>query len=213
MESRQAQPPALFVVMPSSDAGAVFPFHSEDETASALLEGQDQPPVGSVMERIARLEQVVEQILDVPVLQVKEDISERTMIVDMPLLQTLQERIAERAPIAAHFGREPFEKDGRKYFDCENSKNSIKNPPLTPIDQPGDQARRDPADPIHRQGWQYACGDATTGLSDSDGAEDRESPTDAVRRESCGCACDHAGDHAGPPGDHVCRFSADSAHH
>ena len=39
------------------------------------------------MERISRLEQVVAQILCVPVPRIKEDISERTQIVDMPLLQ------------------------------------------------------------------------------------------------------------------------------
>ena len=35
------------------------------------------------------------------------------------------------------------------------------------VDQPGDQACRDPADSLHRQGCRYACGDATTGESDS----------------------------------------------
>ena len=90
------------------------------------------------MERTARLEQVVEQILGVPVHQITEDISERTLIVDMPLLQTMgtspRERVAERTPQMAgevvapvplfreetgevlqlsplqhaHFGREPF---------------------------------------------------------------------------------------------------------
>ena len=99
------------------------------------------------------------------------------------------------------------------------------------VDQPGDQACRDSADEVHRQGCRYACCDATTGPSGSDGAEARGSPdqrgdqaccgdattgpsnsdfgedcgspSGAVRRDSCGCARDHA-DHAvdgttGPP--------------
>ena len=137
-------------------------------------------------------------------------VSELTHIVDTPVLQFEGEIVAPVPPFReetgevlqliprqhAHFGGEPFEKDGRKYFDCEDSKDSIKNQPLTheqTIDQPGDQVRRDPADSIRRQGCRYACGDA----------EDGGSLAGAVRRQSGGCACDHACDHAGAPGPHV----------
>ena len=33
------------------------------------------------------------------------------------------------------------------------------------VDQPGDQACQDPADLLHRQGWQHDCYDGTTGPS------------------------------------------------
>ena len=108
-----------------------------------------------------------------PCRQIKEDMSERQTIADVPVPQIageivapvplLREEIGEVLQLPplqhAHFGRVPFEKDGRKYFDCEESKDLIQYQPLTPqtIDQPGDQARRDPADPIHRQGCPYAC--------------------------------------------------------
>ena len=65
---------------------------------------------------------------------------------------------------------------------------------------------------VLRRSERDRSGGGTTGPSDSDGAEDRESPADAVRRETCGGARDHAGEHAGSPGDQVCRVSADSAH-
>ena len=76
---------------------------------------------------------------------------------------------------------------------------------IVPVDQPGDQARRDP----------QACGDATTGPSDSDGFEDCESHADAVHRQSCRYACSDAT--TGPstvahPGDRACRGSAGSVH-
>ena len=109
-----------------------------------------------------------EQIGAVPVPQIKEEVSERTQ--------------------HAHFGREAFEKG---YFDCEDPKDLVMHPPLTPIDQPGDQACRDPADSIHRRDWRHACGDATTGPSDSDCAEDGVCPVDQ-------------------PGDQACREAADS---
>ena len=71
MESHPAQPAAFFVgspcrrepTCPYLRRGRCLFFHSEDETASASLVRQDQPPVGSVMARLARLERVVEQIL------------------------------------------------------------------------------------------------------------------------------------------------------
>ena len=100
----------------------------------------------------------------------------------------------------AHFGSEPFGKDGRKYFDGEDSKDLIKYPPLTAVPQvheqtvyqPGDQACRVSEDSARRQGCRGARGDASTGPSVSDCAEDGGSPAGAVRRQSSGCACVHA---------------------
>ena len=71
MESDPAQPAAHFVgsqcrrglTCPFLRRGRCLFLHSEDETASASLVGQDQPPGrGSVVERLERLERVVEQI-------------------------------------------------------------------------------------------------------------------------------------------------------
>ena len=155
-----------------------------------------------------------EQIGAVPVPQIKEEVSERTQ--------------------HAHFGREAFEKGGRKYFDCEDPKDLVMHPPLTPIDQPGDQACRDPADSIHRQDWRHACGDAATSPSDSDAVADRTSPAqpgdqacrypaEQLHRQGCRCACgdgttgpsdsDCAQDWVCPvdqPGDQACQDAADS---
>ena len=122
---------------------------------------------------------VGEQSRVVKVPQIKEDISEeriseRTLIADVPV-----------PAIWGTFLQERF--SGRMHEQT--------------VDLPGDQARRDPADTIHRHGCRYACGDATAGPSGSDGAEDCGSPAGAIRRDSCGCACDHASDHAGTPGD------------
>ena len=138
------------------------------------------------MERIARLEQVVEQIVGVPSPQLKEDRVDGAKAVPQELVPNafgeqigpvpvpqIKEDVSERTQ-HAHFGREPFEKDGRQYFDCEDSKDLVMSPPLTPIDPPGDQARRDPSEPVQRQGCRYACGDATTGPTDSRCVEDRE---------------------------------------
>ena len=63
--------------------------------------------------------------------------------------------------------------------------------PMT-VHQPGDQARRVPADLSHRQSCRYACGDAVTGPSDSDCIEDSGKPDQ--------------------PGDQACRVPTDSKH-
>jgi len=55
-----------------------------------------------------------------------------------------------------------------------------------PVDQPGDPARRDFADTVHRSGCCRAVYDATTGPSFSGCAEDGKSPAGAVHRQSCG---------------------------
>ena len=79
--------------------------------------------------------------------------------------------------------------------------------PMT-VHQPGDQARRFPADFPHLQSCRYACGDAVTGPSDSDCIEDSGKPAGAVRRQSCGRACDQADG----PGNQACQDPADSTH-
>ena len=106
--------------------------------------------------------------------------------------------------------------------------------PMT-VHQPSDEARRVPADLLHRQSCRYACGDAVTGPSDSDGFEDCESPdqpgdqasrdpADPVHRQSCRHACgdaatgpsssDFVEDSGNPdqPGDQACRVPTDSMH-
>ena len=93
--------------------------------------------------------------------RIHERIVEQT--VDMPAPQIALQH--------AHFGREPFGKEGRKYFDGEDSKDLIKYPPLTPVPQvhertvhqTGEQACRDPADSTHRRSGRCPSGDATTG--------------------------------------------------
>ena len=67
-----------------------------------------------------------------------------------------------------------------------------------PVDQPGDQVRRDP----------QACGVATTGSSASNCGEDVGSLARAVRQQSRESTCDHADQ----PGDQARRSLTDSAH-
>ena len=108
----------------------------------------------------------------VPVPQIKEEVLERTPIFDMQEPQTtgniLQKRISDRTPIAgvqvpAILGTFPQERISERIHEQT-------------VDQPGDQARRDPADSIHRQGCRHVCGEATTSPSDSDAVEGCGSP-------------------------------------
>ena len=82
-------------------------------------------------------------------------------IVDTPAPQIAGEH--------AHFGREPFDKDGRKYFDGEDYKDLIKYQPLTPVPQVHEQTVYQQGDQVCRDS--AARGNATTGPSDSNGAE------------------------------------------
>ena len=153
-----------------------------------ILEAVEITPKEHISERI--LEQFVEAFHE-PVFRFQEEnvevikrsvgwiihqkhISERTQNVDATvsqIMEKLQERISERM-----------------------HEQNLDVP--VPLDQPGDQACRVPAVSIHRQGFcRYACGDAAKGPSDSRCVEDRGSPVGAARRQSCGCARDHA-DHA-----------------
>ena len=110
-------------------------FHPGDEAASASLVGRDQPPDGSVLARLARLERVVEQILAISVPQITKDTA------TMP-----QHAPAERVQPSAleQVG------DGVQAAPQERS-------------QPGDRACRDPVAPLHRQVCRRAGGDAATG--------------------------------------------------
>ena len=83
MESHPAQPAAFFVgsqcrrgpTCPYLRRGRCLFFHPGDEAASASLVGRDQPPDGSVLACLARLERVVEQILAILVPQITKDIA------------------------------------------------------------------------------------------------------------------------------------------
>ena len=106
----------------------------------------------------------------------KERISERTQVVDVTvpqIMEELQERIPERM----------YER-------------VVDAPVPMTVHQAGDQALRVPANLLPRQSCRYACGDAVTGPSDTDGFEDSESPdqpgdqasrdpAEPVHRQSC----------------------------
>ena len=113
-------------------------------------------------------EEIDEMIKHFPV----ERIPERNggHIIDVPVPQTSEE-IAEVGKAVKNVPQERIsEKIGEQIDDD-----------LVPVDEPGDQACRDP----------QACGVAATGLSDTDGVEDCESPADAVHRQGCRSAyCD-----------------------
>ena len=92
----------------------------------------------------------------------QEHISQRTQVVDATAPQIMEERISERM-----------------------HKQVVDAPVPMTVHQPGDQACRVPTESTHRQNCRRACGDATTGPSDSDGFEDCESldqPGDQARR-------------------------------
>ena len=181
-------------------------FHSEDEIASASEVGQDQPPVESLMARIARLEQAVSLFIGVPVPRIMEDLVDGVQAVPQELLPNLLGERSGAVPVP------------------QTKENLVKRTQLAPylhervvesLDQPGDQARRDSADAVylreqpgdqtcrdfadavhrqgrrdgpgnqecrasadavHRQGCRRAVGDTATGYSDTDGFEDCENP-------------------------------------
>ena len=94
--------------------------------------GQEQPPDVSLMERVKRLEQVVEKMVGkflphalvdrvdgvqaVPQELVPNAFGEQ--IGPVPVPQN-KEEVSERTQ-HAHFGREPFDNDGHHYFDCDD---------------------------------------------------------------------------------------------
>jgi len=107
-------------------------------------------------------EPIVKQTVDVPVPQIIAPVSfEQT--VDVPVPQTLEEVVKAVKSV-------PQERIPAKI--CEQIAGA-------PVEQPGDQARRVPADSVHRQGYcRYSCGVAATGPSDSDYGKDCGSPDD-----------------------------------
>ena len=147
-----------------------------------------------------------------PHVALQERISERMhkQIVDVPVPHvTLQERISEG--MHKQIVDVPMPHVALKKRISERIHEQT-------VDQPGDQDCRDPEDSVHRQGCRYACGDATSGPSDSDGVDDHGRPADAVRWQSyggadgmrqvacpkCGClttfaeddACDECGEYS-----------------
>ena len=105
---------------------------------SASLVEQELLPDVSLMERVARLEQVVEKMVGkfLPHALAGRSTGARAFLVPQ-----IKEEVSERTQ-HAHFGREPFDNDGHQDFDCDDPKDS--HQPLTSVDQPGDQVRRDP---------------------------------------------------------------------
>ena len=156
--------------------------HAPDEPFSPIQEEIHEviklPP-------IERFERTAEHIVQVPVPLTFDEVAEVVKAVkNVP-----QERISER---------KGEQTTGTSVSDCAADRES---PASAVPDQPGDQARRDFADTVLRQGYcRHAGGDTTTGPSDSDLFEDCGSPAGAVHRQSCECASDHA-DHEVAGGD------------
>ena len=103
-------------------------------------------------------------------------ISERTHVVDVTVPQ-IMEKLEERIP----------ERMYERVVDA---------PVPMAVHQPGNQASRDPAEPVHRQSCRPVCGDTVTGPSSSDFVEDSGNldqpsdkacrvPTDSLHRQGC----------------------------
>ena len=107
--------------------------HSEDEIAAASVVGQDQPPVVSLMARIARLEQAVSLFVGVPVPQIMEDLEDGVQAVPQELVP---HRVGEQ------IGAVPVPQTKEDISE----RTQIVDMPLTPVpqvhertvDQPGD---------------------------------------------------------------------------
>ena len=144
------------------------------------------------------LKEVVKAVKTVPQERISETICEK--IVDAPVPQTVDEPVPsfqeEFDKMIELFPEERVPKRIIQGFTPQERVSERANEQI--VDQPGDQARRVPADFIHRQGCRSSCGDGTTGPSVSDSAEDREHPAGAVHRQRVG--------------DQACRDSADSLH-
>ena len=100
MESHPAEPAAPFVgsscrreqTCPYLRRGRCLFSHPGDEAASVSLVGRDQPPEGSVLACLARLEQVVEQTLAILVPQITKDIATMSQYAEQDR-QLLQEEL------------------------------------------------------------------------------------------------------------------------
>ena len=129
-------------------------------------------------------ERTAEQTVDVPTPQILEEIAEAVSAPHERVQQRTVEHVATvknvlQERISGKIG-EPIDDD------------------TVPVDQPGDQVRRDP----------QACGVATTGPSASNCGEDVGSLARAVRQQSRESTCDHADQ----PGDQARLSLTDSAH-
>ena len=145
----------------------------------AKQEEEDDLEVVKVIPEKAGLERFVAQDADVPVPPVvveveitpEEHISERTQIVDVPVIL---DRPGEQA-----FGipADTVHRQGYcRHACCATATGSVT------VAQPSDQARRVSADTVHRQGCCRACCDTATGPSATDVFEDCESPSGGAHR-------------------------------
>ena len=173
-----------------------------------------ESPAGAVHRRSSG------RVKNVPLERISEGIGEQ--IVDAPVSHSQPEILKEVVEVVKAVKNAPQERISGKIgeqFDDD----------IIPVDQPGDQARRDP----------QACGVAATGPSASNCGEDVGSPARAVHRQNSGRACDVAAtgpsnpdsdgdggslaravrqqsrestcDHADQPGDQARRNLTDSA--
>ena len=166
-------------------------------------------------------ERIVEQNVDVPVPQitVPVPIKEEIVEVDLPVPQ-IQEQIMEVAEVIRqgrtfeHTVGVPVPQILEEIVEVVKAVKIVPQERISaricgqivdmpvPLDQPGDQICRIPADTVHRQGCcRYACGVAATGPSDSDCAEDGGSPARAGHRQNFGRACGQAVDAVTGPSD------------
>ena len=176
MESYPAQPAAQFLVTTCRRGPTCHHlrrrrclfFHSEDEIALASLVGQNQPPVVSLMVRIARLERAVAQFVGVPVPQIMEDLVDGVQAAPQELVPNcLGEQIGA---VAVPQTKEDVDCERRDSSDAvyrQDCRSACCDAATGPSngDKPGDQARRDPAEAVHRQGRHDGGGDAATGPS------------------------------------------------
>ena len=129
-------------------------------------------------------ERAAEQTVELPTPQILEEIAEA---VSAPL-ERVQQRTVEHVATVKNVPQERISGKIGEQIDDDT----------VPVDQPGDQVRRDP----------QACGVATTGPSASNCGEDVGSLARAVRQQSRESTCDHADQ----PGNQARRSLTDSAH-
>ena len=170
-------------------AGAAHRIPAVDEPVPSFQEEIDEMIKLFPVERIP--ERNGDHIVDVPVPQTSEEVAEVVKAVKKAPLKRISEKIDEQIDVAPASHSLP-----QTLNEIAEVGKAIKTVPqecisgriceqidddLVPVDQPGDQACRDP----------QACGVAATGPSDTDGVEDCESPADAVHRQGCRSAyCD-----------------------
>ena len=154
------------------------------EVAKTTLQGRflertvvqtEDVPVPQILKEVV---EVVKAVKTVPQDRIPETICEQ--IVDAPVPQAVDEPVPsfqdEIDDVIKLFPEEHTPKRIIQGFTSQERISERINEQT--VDQPGDQARRDPADSIHRQSCRHAGGDAVTGPSDSRCAEDRGSTSD-----------------------------------